>query len=163
MQVDLALCCKAMLPLLCTGHVGVHLYKRDGGRALTQATRCLLQQPDGVSHLKLYAQGSIRGTRQLIDLGCAHALQTLPAWAYHCPIALLCQCLHQKHTGWGPGAVMLCADAVCCPTCATWSWTALISPCQRCSRLPRGCRVWRSGTVTCGAAQRAFSARAGLP
>ena len=73
MQVNLALCCKAMLPLLWTGFVSVRLDKPSGERPITQLSRCLAKQPNGVSHLRLYSQGEQRGTRKLIDLRCAHA------------------------------------------------------------------------------------------
>ena len=77
MQVNLALCCKAMLPTLCMGTVGARLNQPQGEEPLTQLTRCLSQQPHGVSHLKLFSTGNIasRGdTHNLMDLRCAHAL-----------------------------------------------------------------------------------------
>ena len=74
LQVNLALCCKGMLPILYMGHVSVRLYEEDKGRPLTQLTRCLKKQPDGVSHLELFSHDSMRGTHQLIDLRCAASL-----------------------------------------------------------------------------------------
>ena len=57
MQGNLALCCKAMLPLLYMGFVRVRLDKAEGERPLSRFTRCLSQQPDGVVHLKLFSNG----------------------------------------------------------------------------------------------------------
>jgi hypothetical protein len=74
MQVNLALCCKAMLPVLYKGFVSVGLDKPKRERPLLQLSRCLSQQPDGVSHLKLFSStGFRRDTRQLIELRCAYA------------------------------------------------------------------------------------------
>ena len=75
MQVHLALCCKAMLPLLWTGHVSASLHTPNGGRPLTQLSRRLARHPDGVSHLALFSPNAMdwRGVRKLVDLGCAHA------------------------------------------------------------------------------------------
>ena len=75
MQVRLALCCKALLPILCKGFVRVRLDKPKGERSLIQLTRCLSQQPGDVSHLKLFSRMPMRGIRKLIDLRCAHAMQ----------------------------------------------------------------------------------------
>ena len=69
LQARLALCCKAMLPILCAGHVSVRLDKPD--EPSTQLTRCLERQPDGVSHLELWGTGNHPGINQLIDLRCA--------------------------------------------------------------------------------------------
>ena len=97
MQVNLALCSKAMLPLLYKGSVMVRLDKPKGERPLTQFTRCLSQQPAGISHLNLYTDGSVRGTRKLIDLRCAHTMQTCLHGAGHCmSMPLLCQCQTHK-------------------------------------------------------------------
>ena len=78
-QANLALCCKAMLPILCMGHVSARLDKADGGRPLTQLSHCLREQPNGVSHLRLASQDAICGTHQLVNLRCAHTVQALPA------------------------------------------------------------------------------------
>ena len=85
MQVNLALCCKAMLPLLWTGVVSVRLDKPGGGRSVTQLSRCLAQHPDGVSHLRLFTKGNWRHTRKLIDLRCAHAAAQVLEVAWACP------------------------------------------------------------------------------
>ena len=77
MQAHLALCCKALLPVLGMGHVRVNLDKPASGRPLLKATRCLTKQPSGASHLEVfswvgYCQEKWLGTRHLIDLRCAH-------------------------------------------------------------------------------------------
>ena len=53
-QVNLALCCKAMLPVLCMGHVSARLDKPN--KPLTQLTRRLAKQPNDVLHLQLFAR-----------------------------------------------------------------------------------------------------------
>ena len=79
MQIHLALCCKALLPILRMGHVRVNLDKHKSGRPPLNATRCLImKQPSGASHLEVfswvgYCQEKWLGTRHLIDLRCAHA------------------------------------------------------------------------------------------
>ena len=75
MQVNLVLSCKAMLPLLWTGHVSASLDTPNGGRPLTQLSRRLAKHPNGVSHLALISPCAMgwRGTRKLPDLRCAHA------------------------------------------------------------------------------------------
>ena len=74
-QVNLALCCKAMLPVLCIGTVSVWLDHSSGVRPLAQLSSCLRKQPDGVSSLSLISLGKIRSTHHLVDLRCAHGLQ----------------------------------------------------------------------------------------
>ena len=80
MQAHLALCCKALLPILGMGHVRVNLDAPKTGRPLLNATRCLRKQPSGVSHLEVFSrdysdsQRKTRpATRQLVNLRCAHA------------------------------------------------------------------------------------------
>ena len=69
MQGNLALCCKALLPILSMGRVVMtspdEVY---GGRPLLQLTRCLTEQPDKVTHLELRNFGEILGTRRLMGL-----------------------------------------------------------------------------------------------
>jgi hypothetical protein len=111
-QVNLALCCKGMLPTLCMGTVSARLsYRReyshddsnsddeidnrpdrpDSQRLFEQLARSLSQQPDGVSHLKLSSSGkNKRGTRNLIQFRCAHAMQTCLHGAGRCLQHALC-------------------------------------------------------------------------
>ena len=136
LQANLALCCKAMLPILCMGHVRVRLDEPDGGMPLTQLTRCLTKQPDGVSHLDLFTDEYLRGTRKLIDLRCAHTVQACLqcAWFRMClPFAVPMP----PYMGWGPVMVLVCADAGCCQTYARCPWRLLLSTCRPCSRSPR--------------------------
>lgn len=77
MQVNLALCCKGMLPMLCMGTVRVKLDKPDSERPLTQLSRCLAKQPNSVLHLKLFTNAVLRGTDEVIDLRCAGTLKTV--------------------------------------------------------------------------------------
>ena len=82
-QNHLALCCKATLPILCTGHVRVRIDKHERERHLLQATHCLTKQPSGVSHLEVLprefdAEYVRPDTRNLVDLRCASALGCLP-------------------------------------------------------------------------------------
>ena len=96
MQNHLALCCKAALPILCMGRVGVHTDKQKRDRPLLQATRCLMKHPGGVSHLEVWStsdEGYHLDCRHLIDLRCAHALVCLTTRAALCicvPLLLLC-------------------------------------------------------------------------
>ena len=80
MQAHLALCCKAMLPIISMGHLVVrapgNLY---GGRPIRQVTRLLTKQPGNVSHLELRAWDHILGTGRLIELRCT---PTLCAWPH---------------------------------------------------------------------------------
>ena len=141
-QVNLALSCKGMLPYLCMGHVSVRLDK-PGQRPLTQLNRCLKKQPDGVSHLKLFSLTLLHSTRQLIHLRCAHVVQAFAHGAGYCMcLPWVCQSIDSQHTGRGPVLMLLCANAVCCQTCASCTWTASPFPCRRCSRSPRGCIAW---------------------
>ncbi len=76
MQAHLALCCKALLPILGVGHVRVRLDTPGPGRPLLNATRCLTKQPSGAVHLDVVSWTGHLGTactRHLIDLRCAHA------------------------------------------------------------------------------------------
>ena len=82
-QSHLALCCKATLPILCTGHVRVRTDKHERERHFLQATHCLTKQPGGVSHLEvsprdICADIDRLDTRPLVDLRCASALGCLP-------------------------------------------------------------------------------------
>ena len=52
-QIHLAVCCKATLPILCMGHVRVRTDNDARKRHLLQAKRCLAKQPGGVSHLEV--------------------------------------------------------------------------------------------------------------
>ena len=74
-QINLALCCKASLPILYKGIVSLRLDRPNGGRLLTQLSRCLAKQPDGVTHLHLFSCGNVRSTHQLVGVRCAYALQ----------------------------------------------------------------------------------------
>ena len=134
---------QAMLPILCMGRVSARLDRPY--EPLTLLTRCLRKQPDGVSHLKLYSSSmqKLRSIRKLIDLRCAHAVQECRRGGVCMCLPSLCQCLHSQRTGWGPMLMVLCADAVCCQTCTRCPWSTLLSSCRRCSRSPRGCRVWK--------------------
>ena len=82
LQANLALCCKALLPTRCIACVYARLDNCKTNEHLTQLTRCLKKHPDGVSHLVLLSQDSMRGIHQLIDLRCAHAVQALLAWCW---------------------------------------------------------------------------------
>ena len=60
-QIHLALCCKATLPILSMGHVrvGIDEHGRDEHereRPLLQAARCLTKQPSDVSHLEVWSR-----------------------------------------------------------------------------------------------------------
>ena len=91
-QVNLALCTKALLPVLYKGLVSVELDKPGDEMPLTQLTRCLSQQPDGVSQLKLFSSRLRRDAYDLIDLRCAHALRPCRHARYsRMGMALLCQ------------------------------------------------------------------------
>ena len=80
-QVNLALTCRAMLPVLGMGRVVVRLSPLglsplgNVARPLLHATRCLAKDPGAVTHLELtsWQRRKYYGTRQLIDLGCAQA------------------------------------------------------------------------------------------
>ena len=156
MQGNLALCCKAMLPLLYKGIVSVRLDHHDdeaeGEKPLSQLTRCLSQQPDGVSHLELFSIKLRHDTCDLIDLRCAHAL---PAW----PWVLLGHGLAVPLSDTqevGLIAVWLLADTVCCPTCAPYLWRTLHCPCRRSSQSPRVCNVLSYRRAALQTAQMAF-------
>ena len=163
MQVNLALCCKGMLPVLYKGFVSVRLDKPKGERPLSQLARCLSQQPDGVSHLKLFAAVHRRDTCDtcdLIDLRCVHALQ--PCWhgPGYCMDMAVCKfavmaVLVSKVTRRELISVWPFADAVCCSSCASCPWTELHCPCRRCSQSPCGCNPSAYQTAACQAAQMA--------
>ena len=89
-QVNLALTCKAMLPVLCMGRVVVRLsptglsldglsLRKNIARPLLHASRCLAKDPGAVTHLELtsWQEQKFYGTRQLIELGCAQVTQPL--------------------------------------------------------------------------------------
>ena len=112
MQVNLALCCKARLPVLYKGNVSARLDKLDGGSHLSQFTQILSQQPNGVSHLKLFSAGwplpqpnygshvgptgNCRDTRDLIDLRYAQSRPCRHDPGCCMGMALLCQCQTQR-------------------------------------------------------------------
>ena len=79
-QSHLAVCCRATLPILCMGHVRVSINELERERPLIKATRCLMKQPGGVSHLEVlsrdvHAEGGCLGAHHLLaDLRCASAL-----------------------------------------------------------------------------------------
>ena len=112
-----------MLPTLCRGTVsarldGPHNWDEDDCEVATededededeeedeedespvaQLTRCLLKQPHGVLHLRLFSdhqQENKMGTRALIDLRCAHTMHTYACMELALPelsMILLCQC-----------------------------------------------------------------------
>ena len=111
MQVNLAISCKAMLPILCTGHVRVRLWGEPNGgksgRILRKLSHALVEQPSGIVHLDLYSRGPWASTRQLLDL------------RYMIPRTLACmvlnqackrpqdQCYHQ-HISTGTNTLPLC-------------------------------------------------------
>ena len=82
-QRQLALCCKATLPILCMGHVRVRAVKEHLERHLLNATRCLTKQPGGISHFELWSwdihyKGTVLiGIHHLADLRCAYAVVCL--------------------------------------------------------------------------------------
>ena len=74
-QSHLALCCKATLPIMCTGHVRVRTDRHERERHILRATHCLTKQPSGVSHLEvspreLRADFVRPDTRHLVDIRC---------------------------------------------------------------------------------------------
>lgn len=105
MQGHLALCCKATLPVLGMGRVGVTTGEQQRERPLVQATRCLVKQPGGVSHLEVVSSITdtyCLDTRHLIDFRCAHALVCLCPCAVTCmsvPLLLLCCGQDITHVG----------------------------------------------------------------
>ena len=103
MQAHLALCCKALLPILCMGHVAINVDKHGSARHLLNATRCLRKQPSGASHPEIFSRDARNfggtlcfGTRRLIDLRCAHA--SIWCWCVHG--RLPCCAMAMKHAGW---------------------------------------------------------------
>ena len=120
LQVNLALCCKAMLPILYMGHVSVTLHEDDNGRPLTRLSRRLKNQRGGVSHLEVVGQRNIIApgppceARGLIDLRCAqhaHMLASTVAGVSMC-LPSPYQCLHSLHSGLESVSMLLCAGAV---------------------------------------------------
>ena len=119
MQAHLALCCKALLPILGMGHVRVNLNTPKTGRALLNATHCLTKQPGSVLHLEVCSWNPNRvynrpGTRNLIDLrcACAHVVALVRAW---CGPSLA---MPVQHMGWlwcqrCLVPTLLCASAAC--------------------------------------------------
>ena len=94
MQSHLALCCKATLPILCMGHVKLTTDEHQGKRPLLQAARCLMKQPNSVSHLEMWSRTAdvhekehqrttkfIASALRLGDLRCA-------VLCYACPVVL---------------------------------------------------------------------------
>ena len=135
-QIDLALCCKATLPILCMGHVRVTINPLVCKRALLQLTRCLTEHPSGVLHLELNSFPQRSSIHGLTDLRCACA----------CCVALMhargracCAAAHTQHHGWDCLRMSVLADAACCQTCASCSCATLPSPRRRCSQPPCGC------------------------
>ena len=115
MQAHLALCCKALLPILGMGHVRVNLGTPGSGTHLLNATRYLTKQPDGVSHLDVHSlednEGPERpGTGHLIDLRCADACM----WCWSVQgVAPALLCHGHVAQGMGPVPMLLCASAAC--------------------------------------------------
>ena len=115
MRAHLALCCKATLPILSMGYVTVRIVTHTRERPLLNATRCLMKQPSGASHLEVnswnhYVAKERPGTHHLIDLRCARA----PMWCWCVQSvnpALLCQAHIVYGVGLGP--MLLCASAAC--------------------------------------------------
>ena len=102
LQAHLALCCKALLPILGMGHVRVNLDAHKNTRPLLNANRGLRKQPNGASHLHMFSFdgycGTICfGTRRLIDLRCAHA----PCGAGACMVVAAALAAVLLNTGWG--------------------------------------------------------------
>ena len=95
-QIDLALCCKATLPILCMGHVRVTINEQKCKRALLQLTRCLTKHPSGVRHLELRSPkgGDKCSIHGLIKLRCVHAC--LPGAGACTGMSLLRRCPHSS-------------------------------------------------------------------
>ena len=114
MQARLAVCCKALLPILGMGHVRVNLDTPGSPeRPLLNATRCLTKQPGGVSHLELYAWDAYEdyerpGTGHLVNLRCAHA----PMWCWSMQgVPLPCRAMGRTHhSRWIMGQRYCCAN-----------------------------------------------------
>ena len=119
LQANLAMCCKAMLPILCVGTVDAWLDNRqrsqtDMDAALVRLSRFLERQPSTVSNLNILVFGKYNDMRRLIDLRCAHTVLACMHDAGICVCRpCLCQCLYLQHVGWGLVLILSCANAGC--------------------------------------------------
>ena len=117
-QIHLAVCCKATLPILCMGHVRVRTDEHGIERPLLQATRCLTKQPGDVSHLEVSPRdvGHYRlGAHTLVDLRCAYAVVYLPSRGVkRLGMPWFCCATQMEANVTGLMVMLLCASAACC-------------------------------------------------
>ena len=104
----MALCCKAMLPILGMGHVRLFIDPEDGGSPFRPLIRWMTtHQPSGALHLELVPYHPQKcHVRRLMELRCPYMLSRMVLeHARECP------CGADAHIRTSGGT---CADAVLC-------------------------------------------------